>query len=306
MKNVARSFPHPVLSPFADDVNAELQVNGRFRKTKDGIEFRFVGNLSSNGLLNLMRQQIAQFGVYYSCVETRKRGLLTDRNHQGESSFELVASLADAEVSGNVDLIPFIYADRDIPSYNLPGEFHEDYEGRSFSVRKGDILAVSRSLYANVSALPSISSVIVVTKQITQSNSPVHVDTNNRNIIIRLPNVSFEYYRRLRASYLTRDAANNGVILPAIIAILAMYKAIEEGLESSEEVADAVWFDAIRNRLSVLGYDNLSTVKWSGLFELATKLIDLGPERFLKSLDSVFSVRSFDGDSGDNDFSTDG
>lgn len=129
MRVKPRSYPHPVLSTFGDDiVGSQFQVTVAVTGTKTTYVIDVRAKTSNSELASLIAKGQAQYAVHLECPLTRYRALFSSANEQ--FSFEVPA----ADIDGSVEVCSFILATKDLAGYVSKG-FHADYKGLSFSVR---------------------------------------------------------------------------------------------------------------------------------------------------------------------------
>src|SRR5690606_10347048 len=132
-----RSYPHPVLSYFSDDlVKCAFQATVEVETTSTFYRVTVRAELSSGDLTSLIRSGKAAYALHVECSPTRYRRITTS----AEQVF--VLDIPTSAVQGVVDLCVLIVATQPINEYRN-ANFHSDYGGRAFAVGKGDVLAVA-------------------------------------------------------------------------------------------------------------------------------------------------------------------
>src|SRR2546422_794267 len=131
-----RLYPHPVLSPFGDDITgAAFQSTIVVSGTKTAYVIKVTARTSNKDLRDLIAAGKACYAVHLECSSTRYRCLFA--NTQERCEFEIPAAVID----GRVEVCSFILSTEELAAYSNAG-FHPDYQGRAFRVRRGDVLAV--------------------------------------------------------------------------------------------------------------------------------------------------------------------
>lgn len=299
MKIAPRQFPHPVLSPASDDVDAAFEVKAQARKEPDGrIKVIFAAQLSSPGLRRLIDSGQAVFAVHAECSRTRFRRLFQARPGHAEgagglnSPVEFAAEFPAGSVRLAVELTPLVIAACDIPEFRLPGEFHPDYEDRAFPVRKGDFLAWHDTFYLRPEDLEPArpaSSVISVRQNFEQDAPPLSVAAEEQHVVILLRPDAYQLFTELRADPAMQGLVSALVTIPAVTAVLQLLREDDEGGESY----GTRWRRALESRLRSLGYEGAD---WSAelgplqLAEAAAKVLDVRPERILEQAKSALST----------------
>ena len=180
-----------------------------------------------------------------------------------------------------------IVATQDFDNYKLD-EFNNDYfEGASFRIRKGAVIAnepglkikLSTILEKNVSSIVQVTGSPSVTEMKVNYASVEEEDPALTNyIVITLPDNEYKNYAKLR----TKKHLKNGVerflqssiILPAVTEAIALLRK-EELIEVDEDephYKGTVWADSIMQALVNLGVEELATCNRSD-FELANLLL---------------------------------
>ncbi|MDI6756224.1 MAG: hypothetical protein QME78_17775, partial [Thermodesulfobacteriota bacterium] len=115
-----RSFPHPVLSPFSDDIT-DSAFQCAVKPAQEGHEYKFevVSHVSNEELANLIDAEDAAYAVHVECPATRYRNLW----RFSDSSY--VFRIPVDSLEGRVQVCAFILAVKDISQYTNSG-FHSD------------------------------------------------------------------------------------------------------------------------------------------------------------------------------------
>src|SRR5438093_954593 len=123
-----RSYPHPVLAYFSDDIiGSAFQATVSVEGTKTAYVFDVTAKTSNRDLEALISTGKAEYAIHIECALTRYRGLFSDQ--QEKFRFEVPASSID----GRVEVCSLIVAADDIGTYQNK-KFHPDYKGLSFAV----------------------------------------------------------------------------------------------------------------------------------------------------------------------------
>src|SRR5208282_205801 len=81
----------------------------------------------------------AVFGLHVECSRTFYRAWFR------QTGPEVKLNLPANAVRGKVELLAMCVAARDLPAYKLSGQ-HEDYQGSTFHISPGDLLAVAKEV----------------------------------------------------------------------------------------------------------------------------------------------------------------
>src|ERR1700683_511029 len=100
-----RSYPHPVLAHFSDDiVNSVFQPVVTVKANKNAYSFDATFKTNNVDLLQLIEQKKAAYAVHIECTQTRYRNIF--KSETEKFSFEVDAGVLD----GNVEVTSFILA----------------------------------------------------------------------------------------------------------------------------------------------------------------------------------------------------
>ncbi len=248
-----RSYPHPVLSYFSDDiVGSQFQSTVAVKGTKTAYVFDITMKTSNHDLAEMIETGKAQYAVHIECALTRYRALFTGRTERFR--FEIPSSSID----GRVEVCSFVLALNDLHKYSNSG-FHADYQTLSFSVRKGDTLAVApdQTFIAEKKTDPlrRIPSIFVVVPNEAEDAPAMDIDTNGHKVRVSLSRPNFEAYTFLRQAQPLHSTLNSMIIVPALVAVLDGIRqtaATPEGLATLESRR---WYATVARRLKELGVD---------------------------------------------------
>ena len=213
-----RSYPHPVLSYFNDDiVGSQFQSTVAVKGTKTAYVLNVTMKTSNHGLADMIEAGKAQYAVHIECALTRYRALFTGRTEGFH--FEIPSSAID----GRVEVCSFILALDELPAYANAG-FHPDYHSLSFSVRKGDTLAVApdQAFVAEKKTDPlrKIPSIFVVVPNEAEDAPAMDIDADGHKVRVSLAIPNYEAYTYLRQVQPLRSTLNSMIIIPALGAVL--------------------------------------------------------------------------------------
>lgn len=238
-------YPYPVLAEYSDDYKAgSYEVNIDLTKEGYNIKVHFLSTLTSQSLKALIQQGKAKYVYHMECAQTGFRHVLI--TSKIDDSF----LLSNKSVCGKLQICPFIVATEDIPAYTSP-EFHDDYEGQSFSVETGCVMAVGRMVTADISKniddLANTPSVFSIIRNADTACRQMLVDYSGRKIVIKLPLDDYYSYKSLNNTPQAQSILNALTIIPALTYVLSEIKmlSIEERIENR----DNLWYKTIKKAL---------------------------------------------------------
>lgn len=244
-----RNFPHPVLSHFSDDyVESGFQTSIQVTSSAQKYQLSARHTLGNNGLKELVARGDALYAVHVECRATRYRELF--KSQEVTFAIDLPAKL----LSGTVDLCCMLVAANDIAGYSN-GKFHPDFDGHTFDISKGDILAVAhdRSFDADkdVDQLRRIPSVFQIAADTSPSAPPFNVDTTGQKIVVFLSQRAFQHYKFVRQSQDLHPVLAAMVVIPALTQVISDIQAAPDAAEQS--YGELRWFKSIQGRLEDVG-----------------------------------------------------
>ncbi|WP_155835302.1 hypothetical protein [Herbaspirillum sp. RV1423] len=241
-----RVYPHPVLSYFSDDyVRCLYQTNVLTSVSRTTYQFAVTSKTSSPGLLKLLEAGDAVHGIHIECNATRYRRIFTSKDDR------FSVEISSDELDGRVNLCSFIVAARNIDYASE--EFHPDFGGRTFKIRKGDVLAVDKDRtfiaekeYDPLRKLPSIFRIM---PNLADNPPPIDINLTGHKIVIYLSDEMHRAYKKLAVDTATPHILSSMIIVPALISLL---ETISSG--SVTEFEERRWYRVLSNKLKEHGY----------------------------------------------------
>lgn len=218
-KNI--SYPHPVLGN-EDDIKGEFNPSLRRTPKRDKIILKISFGLSSKTLEELVASHKAAFTAEVECGST------FFRQHFSTFEKEDVFILPASRVRELVSVGFYIRAVEQIPDYK-PSGLHQDYEGFSFAIGPGDVLAVGG--YTSFIAekdfdplKPSVTSFMAI-KRGSHPNGPMVIDYGDQDkIVIKLSRADWENYVLAKGRTSAAPILHSAVVLPVLADALALIK----------------------------------------------------------------------------------
>jgi len=248
-----RSYPHPVLSHFSDDViDCEFQATVAVTGTKTAYVVDVTAKTSSEDIAKLIEGGKAKFAVHVECPLPRYRSLFAEAAERFR--FEIPA----AAIDGRVEVCSFILALDPLAKY-ANKRFHPDYKGLSFKVQKGDTLAVAADATfiadKKIDPLRKIPSIFVIVPNEDDAAPAMDIDTTGEKIRISLSKPNYESYTFLRQAQGLHSALNAMIIVPALVAVLEEVKRATKDADGLASLESRRWFNILARRLKAMGMD---------------------------------------------------
>lgn len=247
-----RSYPHPVLSHFGDDIlNSVFMPVVKVKGAKNAYVFEAIFKTNNADLLHLIEQKKAQYAVHVECNQTRYRSIFT--NSAVNFSFEIPASMLD----GRVEVCSFILAARPLDKYKN-GDFHPDYAKLSFRVRRGDTLAVGHDhefpADKKNDPLRKVSSIFSIVKSNDPQAIGMDIDLSGLKIRVTLSEANFNAYMFLRQSQPLHAVLSASIIVPALVDVIEKVRcaAMEN---ATGQFVDRRWYMVLSRKLRDISID---------------------------------------------------
>src|SRR5205085_7581668 len=192
-----RSFPHPVLAPFRDDVqpnNFGFDVAVTSDADNYYVSVRF--DYDNTTLSSLIANAKAIHAVHFECRRNFFREIF---EFSGKATSVTIPTF---ELLGRVEVSGFIKALGATESYRVEGA-HIDYGDRGFSIRNGDVLAVAPSqyfdAYVDYDPLRNIASILTIQRSTEVEEGEMSLDTSGNRIVANLAQKDYDRYTDLKA-----------------------------------------------------------------------------------------------------------
>ena len=285
----ARLYPYPVLSADTDDyIGSDFTFTVFFSKQVTDIGLDITISLDNEELKSRIDNEEAVFLIHIECSKTSyRKAIMTSDMHKK-------LQIPNKKLNGNVSICLFVVAAKDLTNYSNPN-FNEDYEGMSFDIEKGNILAIGgqRILHVTKEAeeLSRIPSIFTICRAMTDSeDESMQIDLDRDKIVITLCDETFKNYKLLCNSNSKLPIFHAMVIIPALIYALESIR--KDGINAYE---GRRWFKSIRRTLekSDLKLDK-DTLEMKPSYYLAQKLME-------SPVNKAFSAAVAEVDLGDDD-----
>lgn len=254
MELCEKKYPYPVLLPKGDDyVGCRFDVRIDSRKTPTDISYHLETTLDCPDLLSAVERGDATVILHIECPQSAYR-----------KSFVIpigifdLPSLSTDDLSGKIFLCPFIVAQREIQGFRSDS-FNPEYEGFSFKIRCGSVLAEGEQLVdfadtvtRDIDYKPDIFSVIPYVPK-SEDCERIKIDLALKpKITIKLPQNIYGQYNAMLKSGEAREFLWSSIVLPAVMeALYAMRREVEENGDF-EAFSYSVWCPRLAERIEHL------------------------------------------------------
>lgn len=271
-------YPYPVLAANVDDyINSSFTFTVAVEKEIHEIKFIFRLDLKNDGLSDMIRNGKAEYLFHIECPQTCYRHIVKTADDT------CIHYISERELNGRVSICAFIVAKENLSDY-YNCAFNADYEGMSFYVDRGGILAIGGQYTLNIvkdsEELAKIPSIFTICKRAADLEQGIELDMDGDRIAVTLSSDSFGRYKNLASELKYQPAFHSMLIMPALIFVFETLR--REGIDN---YSDKRWFAAIRKTLD--RYDvslNMETLENTPSYTLAQKLLDMPVDRALSAL----------------------
>jgi|688.fasta_scaffold73503_3 hypothetical protein len=241
-----RSYPHPVLTPFRDDVHPNdfsLKLSVMPDADNYYLDVEFV--YSNPTITNMVESERAVHCIHIECRRNYYREIFTSRAKTARLTIPATEMVGRVEVSG------FVKASKTLSTYSIEGA-HADYGDTTFHLQDGDPLAVAETYifdaYVDYDPLKTVKSILNIRCSEEVVEGPMKIDTGDDNqIIVTLSKQDYRRYTDLKGNPSLGPLLANQVVVPAILeAVVEIRKTSEDEIELEMRKK---WFRSITKKL---------------------------------------------------------
>jgi hypothetical protein len=239
------SFPHPILSPYNDDINGQILLEPlpEITESIDSYNIVIYFHLDNNDLIELIRTDYAEYYCEITCTSTLYRQMKTSNANK------LFIEIPKKYVKGKIEFICALVAKTDITEYNNCNA-HPDYRGFSFEIEAGDILAYWGQFSFNADIkyekLKAVSSFMEVVENSDINAVYTKIDLTKPKIVIQLPSNDYKLF--------ADDSISKEPKLATIFHSSIVLNAILIALYNFDTFRNMLWANVIDYRLK---HDNM-------------------------------------------------
>lgn len=221
-----KNYPHPVLNKNTDDFNSTLAYfNIQILQKVDGANYKlsFIVDLREDNLEHLLSVGAVKFAIKIECPTTKYKTVF-----EFDKLVE-VFTLPASYVEKKVKISTFIVAKKHLTDYSS-NAFDEDYEGTTFSIFVGDILAEGpvylMDIEKKLDSLTKIPSIFTIISNSDLSSPQIDVRTSDNKIVITLNKRNFDKYANLKQ--LQNQYGNLAALMSSLFIVPAFVMVLEE------------------------------------------------------------------------------
>lgn len=265
-------YPYPVLADYLDDYN-NCSFDSEIAVSREGynIVIGFSAELTSATITDLISEGSAKYVYHIECAQTGFRTVYST------CDLNSAYKISDKKINGKLQICPFIVASKDIENYTSE-ELHEDYDGETFNIESGCVMAVGNMVTADIikdtDDLANTPSVFSIVRNADTECGQMLVDYSGRKIVIKLPLNDYYSYKTLSNNPIAQPMLNSLTVIPALTFVLSELKLLS--IEERRENSDSLWYKTIRKALSTKFNCDIESEDYinENTIELAQKLIN--------------------------------
>lgn len=230
MNITKRLYTYPVLSEERDDYvdsifDAEVQykMNG-----VNNLQFDFDIEMDNKDLQRMILAGDAEYVIHIECANTSFRTAIHDISNHDSKEIPI------GRINGRIEIIVLIATKKDV-SHFVNSKWDDDYQGLSFELSKGSILAYKNipviDIVKNYEEFNSASSIFKVYKRLTSEPKPMEIDLSTAQIGIGVGLQEYEIYSRFCDKEELQPILNSMMIFPALVYVFEELKQ-ENGIDN--------------------------------------------------------------------------
>ncbi len=273
-----RLYPYPVLSDTTDDYvdssySMELEVTKGIRE----LCFKISLKLENKQIQQMIYEGLAEYVIHIECSYTAYRTVIKTDDTTIEKS------IPEHKLNGTVAVCAFIVAKTSLPAY-YNRCFNEDYDGMSFHLHRGNIIAiggqVNIKITKEIEELSKIPSIFTICRNAEDIDDGMKIEISGDKIAIVLCSKSFGNYKMLTGMPQMLPVLHSMLIVPTLIYTFEKLKS-----EGISEYEDLRWFKSIERTLKKHNLTlDAELLESTQSFELAQKALDMPVDRALEAL----------------------
>lgn len=233
MNITKRLYTYPVLSEERKDyVDSIFDVEVQYKMNSvNNLFLNFEIEMNNCELRNMLLTGEAEYVVHIECANTSFRTTIHAITNQISKDIPI------GRINGRLEIIVLIVAKKDIYNF-VNSKWEDDYQGLSFELSKGSILAYknipSFNVIKNYEELNNTGSIFKIYKRLTNEPKPMEVDLSMSQIGIGLGIEEYNIYSRFCCKEEFQPILNSMIIFPALVYVFEELKQ-ENGIDNYED-----------------------------------------------------------------------
>lgn len=257
MRKTNINYPHPVLSAANEDY-LDCSFNVKFVNDPviegETITINVAYDLNCEGLKKLILSNDAKVIIYLESVEAEYRKI---RSFNADET-SLTITENKNMLSKTIQVRGYITSSKDINPFKLQEHNMDLFGGIPFSVKKGDILAISENFYniplENYDPLADRPSIFSIRRQTDRPKEEISIDFMSQGkITIYLNNDLYEQYNKIYEAPETRMFLASLFAAPVLVDVLSYIKNADQ--DALDSISHLKWYQVISSRLQELKID---------------------------------------------------
>lgn len=263
-----KHLPYPFLSFNTDDYgNTKFTIKTQTEENEEGWKLDISIDLEDEDLKNKIAKKVAFYHLVINCTSTGYRRII--KSH--ETSKKLSIGISKGDIKNKVTIECFIIANQDFPLTSRG--FNHDYRGRSFDVKKSELLAEAEVIELEepevADPLEPLTSLVKVQKQsINEQYSHIYTGLTGHNIIIYLNEKDYKNYTNLQGH-------KEDSVLLSMLLIPSLMQAVDEMIKEKPETENLKWRRKLEATIYEIDkkYKEMDKDEWN-TFEVAQKILN--------------------------------
>ena len=230
MNITKRLYTYPVLGENRYDyVNSNFDAEMQYKM--NGVNTLYLDfniEMNNKGLQNMIHIGEAEYAIHIECTTTSYRTMIHEiANHVSKD-------IPIGRISGRIEVIVLLIAKKNI-SHFVNSDWDDDYDGLTFKLPKGSILAYknipSIDIVKNYEEFSNAGSIFKVYKRLTDDPKPMEVDLSTPQIGIGLGIKEYEIYFRYCEKEELQPILNSMMVFPALVYVFEELKQ-DDGIDN--------------------------------------------------------------------------
>ena len=256
MRMTNRLFTYPVLTAEKDDYKESIfQVE--YVQTMDGVNtLKIVFDIAMSNLdiEKLILNGQAEYVIHLECSTTAYRQVVRSFEKHIEHKIPI------GRINGSLEIIAFVIVKKDLKGF-VSSDWDEDYEGKSFDLTEGSILAYQNvaefDISKDINEFASGNSIFTVYRRLTETDVPFEVGLESNTIRIGLGTRDYDVYTNYSSRSELQHIINSMIILPSLVYVFEELKQ-EDGMDLYHGRG---WFMALEKSYASRGLDFIEEVQ---------------------------------------------